>query len=201
MYILFLTRNDLVIKILHILRLTAFGYSFIRCCSHCTVCSDILRLRDSTWSLNGVCLLIYVNSFYLRESQPRHEKLFYITSSCNLFIYYIEENHASQENLCYSCGVCCSVCYLRMLRWLPFRLFQAFFTWTDNYMLSMFDVWPADHYLQMCCMHQYVVCILFYKRVTLLHPFVPSSENIVNVGFKIYIIISIACVSGHGFGI
>ena len=41
LYIIFLTRNELVIELFNILRLTIFGYSFIHCLSHFNVCSDI----------------------------------------------------------------------------------------------------------------------------------------------------------------
>ena len=39
----------------------------------------------------------------------------------------------------------------------------------------------------------------FRKGKMFTHPFVPTSKNIIYVGFKIYIIISIACVSGTDF--
>ena len=41
LYIIFLTRNDLVIELFNILRLTIFGYSFIHCLSYFDVCSAI----------------------------------------------------------------------------------------------------------------------------------------------------------------
>ena len=89
LYILFLTRNYLVIKIFHILRLTVLGMHVFVWRSHCIVCSYIWRLRDSTWSLNGIFLLIYM--FLLqRKKWPCCAKLFYMTLSSTLFIHNIE---------------------------------------------------------------------------------------------------------------
>ena len=42
---------------------------------------------------------------------------------------------------------------------------------------------------------------VFYEKITLLHPFVPASKNIVHVVCFNDIIVSIAWVRGHDFGI
>ena len=44
------------------------------------------------------CIDIYV-LYSSQRKKPRHEKIFYITSSCTLFIYYIEEIAASKDNI------------------------------------------------------------------------------------------------------
>ena len=63
---------------------------------------------------------------------------------------------------------------LWMLHWLMFLVLQAFLT-KDNFMSSMFDVWPSGHYPRMFCIRQYVVCIRLVRNGKLMPPFIPTS--------------------------
>ena len=88
-------------------------------------------------------------------------------------------------------------CWLRalwMLRWLTCRLLQAFCTWKDNFIWSMFDVWPSGCYLRMFCMRQVVVCIRLVRNGLFLPMFVPNSQ--INVYFGLFVIcLHLICVS------
>ena len=80
---------------------------------------------------------------------------------------------------------------IQMLRWLTFRLLQAFLTCKDNFIESVFDVWSAGRYLRMFCMHQYVVCICLVRKGKILFPSIPYSTFFIHD-----MIIPNVCVSG-----
>ena len=105
LYILFLMRNDLVIKLFHILRITALDI-------HLSIVAAILmfvQLFTITWyhMVFWCDLLIgeYVYIFIAENNWPRHEKLFYITSVFTIFVHYTEKIGVSKENLCYYFGM------------------------------------------------------------------------------------------------
>ena len=73
-----------------------------------------------------------------------------------------------------------------MLCWLTFWLLQAFFSFKYNFILSVFDVLTAGHYLQMFCIHQYIVCIHSFQ----------TRKKLYLCRFIHDMIIPIACISG-----
>ena len=68
---------------------------------------------------------------------------------------------------------------LQMLLWPTFWLFQAFHTWKDS--LIIFYMWPSGRYLIIFHMRLYVVCISSFRNRTLLYPFFPNIQSMIQV--------------------
>ena len=105
LYLLFLTRNGLIIKIFHILRLTALDIDlsvvppsvmFVHVFYNCMIPHGLCM---------GFLIDIYVHIFIAEKKRPRCARLFYMTLLCTLLIYYIYESDVSRENLCYYFGM------------------------------------------------------------------------------------------------
>ena len=127
-----------------------------------------------------------------------------MTSSCTIFIY-TEESIISQENF-----------------WYSFRMkIETSSLWKLS-ILTLFDVWPSERNLQtflISCFPCFCPCnyvqwsvfiaifdvLMFFTynltTVTLYELFCSGWFNIMYIGFKIGIIIYIACDSVHGFRI
>ena len=75
-----------------------------------------------------------------------------------------------------------------------FWLLQAFLTCRENFIWTVFDVWPDDGYIQNFCICLYILCICSLRNRKLLHPFVPTSQNIIQVGL-FTILLYLMCAS------
>ena len=75
-------------------------YSLIRCCSYCTLCSDILQSTDIIWSLVGLLIDVYVHIFIIGKKVTSlyktflHDLVVYI-----IYLLYIENRRQSRKPL------------------------------------------------------------------------------------------------------